>query len=159
MPTIQLEIKIKSDIETCFNLSRSIDLHQISTSSTKEKAVAGKIKGLINLNEFVTWEAIHFGVKQRLTSKITAFNAPFHFRDEQQKGAFKFIVHDHYFESKEDYVIMKDNFIFQSPFGVLGRLVDHYILTDYLTAFLVKRNEVIKDFAETEKWKQVLTKV
>ena len=62
MPTIELETQIKSDLETCFDLSGSIDLHQISTAKTNERAIDGRTMGLINLNEFVTWEATHFGI-------------------------------------------------------------------------------------------------
>ncbi len=156
MPTIELETEIKSDIETCFDLSRSIDLHTLSTARTNEKAIAGRTSGLINLDEFVTWQATHFGVEQTLTSKITAFERPFHFRDEQVKGAFKSIIHDHYFVQSGDKVIMKDRFRFESPFGFLGRLFDKLVLTNYLTKFLVERNTLIKEFAETDRWKSVL---
>jgi len=156
MPTIELETQIKSDINICFDLSRSIDLHKISTAKTKEEAIDGRKSGLINLDEFVTWSATHFGIKQKLTSKITEFNRPFHFRDEQLKGAFKFIIHDHYFETLGDRVKMKDVFSFQSPLGLMGRLIDKIILTDYLTKILKERNAVIKEFAETTKWKSIL---
>ncbi|MEO8711377.1 MAG: SRPBCC family protein [Parafilimonas sp.] len=147
---------VRSSIEICFDLARSIDLHQISTAKTSEKAIAGTTTGLINLNEFVTWQAVHFGIKQKLTSKITAFNRPFHFRDEQVKGAFKFMIHDHYFEINNDVVIMKDVFSFQSPPGFIGRLVDIMVMKTYLTKFLMYRNNVIKEFAETDRWKEVL---
>ena len=156
MPIIKLETKIKSTIETCFDLSRSIDLHKISTAQTNEKAIDGKVNGLINLDEFVTWEATHFGVKQRLSSKITAFNKPYHFRDEQISGAFKSIVHDHYFETQGEYVLMKDVFIFESPFGIFGKLFNQIILTNYLKNLLVQRNNIIKAFAETDKWKLLI---
>ena len=156
MPVIELGTKIKADIRICFDLSRSIDLHQVSTASTKEKAIAGLISGLIGLNESFTWQANHFSVKQKLTSKITAFHRPFHFRDEQQKGAFKYMVHDHYFESDRDSVLMKDIFCFRSPLGLCGKLFDKAVLTGYLSKFLIARNLVIKEYAETEKWKSVL---
>jgi ligand-binding SRPBCC domain-containing protein len=156
MPNIILKTQIHSDIETCFNLSRSIDLHKISTAKTNEAAIDGTISGLINLNEFVTWEATHFGIRQKLTSKITAFQSPKYFRDEQIKGIFKFIIHDHYFESQNGITIMKDIFNFQSPFGFLGKILDKYILTKYLTKLLIQRNEIIKEFAETQKWKTIL---
>src|ERR1041385_3885662 len=104
MPLIHLETRIKSDLQVCFDLSRSIDLHKISMSRSLENAVAGTTSGLIGLNEFVTWEAVHFGVKQRLTSRITAFDYPNHFRDEQLKGPFKSIVHDHYFGQDGEWV-------------------------------------------------------
>ena len=158
MPAIYLETQIKSTIEVCFDLSRNIDLHQISTAETNEKAIAGRTKGLIEAGEFVTWQAKHFGITQKLTSKITAFNKPFYFSDEQQKGAFRYIIHDHYFESYNEYVLMKDIFNFQSPFGLIGNLVDKIVLTNYLRNILLKRNMVIKKYAETEKWKSFLNK-
>ena len=157
MPTIELTIEIHSNIETCFDLARSIDFHTISTSGTNEKAISGRTSGLINLDEQVTWQATHFGIRQKLTSKITAYERPFHFRDEQEKGVFKFIVHDHYFEQANDRVIMKDVFSFQSPFGILGKVFDKLILKNYLKKFLVERNNLIKEYAETTKWKTVIT--
>jgi ligand-binding SRPBCC domain-containing protein len=70
---------------------------------------------------------------------------------EQLKGPFKFILHDHYFQQSPEGVVMKDVFQFQSPFGWLGKLVDHYILTKYLTGFLLHRNKLIKEYAENTK--------
>jgi ligand-binding SRPBCC domain-containing protein len=157
MPKIKLETRIQSTIDICFDLSRSIDLHKISTAQTNEQAVAGVTSGLINLGETVTGEATHFGIRQRLTSIITLYDRPFHFRDEQVKGAFRSFVHDHYFQITNGIVLMKDVFDFQSPFGILGKTFNKIILTKYMTKLLKERNEIIKSFAETEKWKQVLT--
>jgi ligand-binding SRPBCC domain-containing protein len=115
MPSIEMKTEIYSSIEICFDLARSIDLHKISTEHTSEKAIAGITTGLINKGECVTWQATHFGINQKLTSKITEMERPFHFRDEQIKGIFKSIIHDHFFESKNNSVIMKDVFVFESP--------------------------------------------
>lgn len=156
MPLIYLETKINAPIEICFDLSRSIDLHQISTATSKEKAIAGKTSGLINYGETVTWQAIHFGIKQKLTSKITQFQRPLYFRDEQVKGAFKYFIHDHNFEQIQGSVVMKDRFDFQSPYGFAGKLFNKIILTSYMRKLLMERNHVIKVYAETEKWKEVL---
>ena len=156
MPTIEIETLIKSDINICFDLSRSIDLHKISTSKTNEEAIGGTTSGLINLNETVTWQATHFGIKQKLTSVITKFEKPFHFRDEQQKGAFKYFIHDHLFEVKGENILMKDIFTFQSPFGLVGKLFDKLVLHNYMKTLLIKRNNTIKEFAESSKWKTVL---
>ena len=156
MPKIEIETRIKSTLEICFDLSRSIDLHKISTAQTNEQAIAGVISGLMGLGETVTWEATHFGVKQQLTSKITAYNRPFHFRDEQVRGVFQSFVHDHSFELNNGFVIMQDVFEFQSPFSVLGKIFNNLVLTNYMTKLLKERDEVIKDFAETDKWKVLL---
>jgi len=158
MPLICLKTSIKSSIQVCFDLSRSIDLHKISMSGSRENAIAGTTAGLIGLNEFVTWEAIHFGIRQRLTSRITAFDYPNHFRDEQLHGPFKSIVHDHFFEQQGDWTIMKDNFHFESPFGIFGKMAN-LILKSYLTRLLTDRNLVIKNCAESGDWKQIISSV
>ncbi|MBI3518289.1 MAG: SRPBCC family protein [Bacteroidetes bacterium] len=155
MPTITLSTHIKSSIDICFDLSTSIDLHKLSTAQTNEEAIAGTTTGLIKLNETVTWQATHFGIRQHLTTKITAYQKPFHFRDEQIKGVFKLMKHDHYFEQQGDEVIMKDVFEFESPFGIIGKLFNKLVLTQYMTRFLIMRNELIKKFAESDKWKMI----
>lgn len=156
MPRIELTTVINSTIEICYDLSRSIDLHKISTARTNEKAVEGRTTGLINLNEIVTWQATHFGITQKLTSKITAFERPKLFIDEQTKGIFKSIIHEHKFEEIGNKVIMTDIFEFHSPLGILGQIFNKLVLTNYLKNLLIDRNQIIKEYAETEKWKVVL---
>ena len=156
MPIIELTTIIDADINICFDLARSIDLHSISTKKTKEQAIAGVTTGLIGFNETVTWQATHFGVRQKLTSRITAYERPFHFRDEQVKGAFDYIKHDHLFRTYNNTTIMTDRFDFGSPLGILGNIFNRLVLTTYLKKFLEKRNQVIKEYAENGTWKTLL---
>ena len=86
MPVIVLETIIEAPLERCFDLSRSVDLHMISTAHTSEKAVAGICEGLIGPGQSVTWQARHFGVVQYLTSKITEYERPHRFVDEMQQA-------------------------------------------------------------------------
>ena len=104
----------------------------------------------------MTWKARHFGITQNLTTKITSYNRPFHFRDEQIAGIFKQLKHDHFFALQNNMVLMTDKFLFESPFGLFGDIFNKLVLTKYLKKLLIERNETIKDFAETEKWKQLL---
>ena len=157
MPKIEMITIINAPIALCFDLARSIDLHTISTSKTNEKAIGGRTQGLIELHEYVTWQATHFGIRQILTSKITAFERPHYFVDEQISGVFKSLHHEHVFEQDGEKVIMKDIFTFQSPMGIFGRLFNKLILTAYLHNFLITRNNMIKEFAETDKWKRLIT--
>ncbi len=157
MPKICIETIIHSSPSICFDLSRSIDLHILSTQQTNEKAIAGVTSGLINLNESVTWEATHFGIKQQLTSKIVAFEYSNFFRDIQERGIFKYFTHDYYFElQKDDSTLMIDIFDFESPLGVLGKLANKLLVANYMENLLVKRNQIIKEFAESEKHKLVI---
>lgn len=156
MPRIVLETEINAPIERCFDLSRSIDLHKISTMHTNEEAIDGVTSGLIKLNESVTWRAKHFGIYQSLTTKITEFDSPRFFIDEMVKGAFKGFRHEHHFEAIENGTLMSDIFDYRSPFGILGKLVDVIVLKRYMTKLLIKRNDTIKEFAESDQWKKVL---
>ena len=150
MTKIELSTLINAPIERCFNFARSIDLHVESTKHTGEKAIAGRISGLIEPGETVTWRAKHLGIWQTLTSKITEFDYPNHFTDEMVEGTFKSIKHDHQFYVINGQTLMKDVFVFESPFGVLGRLVDFLFLTRYMKHLLENRNSVIKDAAESD---------
>lgn len=158
MPKIELKTQIQASIEIVFDLARSIDLHQISTEQTNEKAIEGVTTGLIGLNETVTWRAKHFGVYQNLTAKITEFERPHYFVDEMLQGAFKSFRHEHHFAVKANGTEMMDVFDYQSPLGILGRLADTIFLQQYMTNLLANRNQIIKEFAESEKWRQVLNR-
>ena len=76
MPRIELRTEIQAKKDIVFDLSRSIDLHKTSTEQTNETAIAEKTSSLIGLNESVTWKAKHFGIYQKLTSKVTEFDRP-----------------------------------------------------------------------------------
>ncbi|MES2731572.1 MAG: SRPBCC family protein [Bacteroidota bacterium] len=163
MPTITLVSEIDAPMERCFDLSRSIELHTQSTSKTGEKAIAdgmpfGRTEGLLGLGETVTWEAKHLGIRQRLTSKITKYQSPVYFCDEMLRGAFKSIHHEHHFEQKGNKTVMTDVFCFESPLGWLGQLFNRLVLTNYMRRFLLERNQLIKEVAESEKWQRLLPK-
>lgn len=133
MPVINLTTSIHAPIGICFDLARSIDLHKRSAAGTDEEAIAGATSGLIGGGETVTWRATHFGIRQQLTSVISAFEYPVYFRDEMVNGVFKSIRHHHRFEMRGDTTIMIDHFEFESPGGIVGRLFNALILIRYLT--------------------------
>ena len=148
MTTITIVTTIRATPERCFDASRDLDLHLDSMADTGERAVAGRTSGLIELGEQVTWEGRHFGIRQRFTSAITAYDRPRHFQDSMVRGAFHSFVHDHYFEACEDGTRMTDVLAFRSPLGVLGAIIDRLLMTKYLTRMLTKRNEVVKAVLE-----------
>jgi ligand-binding SRPBCC domain-containing protein len=148
MPLIQLTTEINAPIQEVFDLARDIGFHQKSASKTKERAIAGRTSGLIELYETVTWEAVHFGIKQQLTTRITAMNAPHSFKDVMEKGTFKSMKHDHVFIEKDGVTSMIDLFRFESPYGLIGECFNALVLTKYMTRFLLDRNKAIKEIAE-----------
>ena len=156
MPKIELEITVNAPAERVFDLARCIDLHAESMDKYREKAVGGVTSGLINAGETVTWEAVHFGVRQRLTSKITIFDRPRHFQDAMVSGAFKSFTHDHFFTKNGVETLMRDVFEYESPWGFLGKLADAVFLEKYMRKVLAERNELIKRVAESEDWRKFI---
>ncbi|MDQ3322235.1 MAG: SRPBCC family protein [Acidobacteriota bacterium] len=156
MPVIKIEIAVNAPIERVFDLARCIDLHEATMTKHIERAVEGVTKGLINSGETVTWQATHFGVRQKLTSKITQFNRPRHFRDSMIKGAFLRFDHDHFFETKGAQTIMRDVFDYTSPLWIFGKIADALFLENYMREMLTERNNLIKQVAESDDWRKFL---
>lgn len=148
MAFIKLITNINVSVEKCFDLSRSIDLHLQSMQHSGERAIAGKTAGLISLNETVTWRARHFGIRMKMTVKITDMQYPLCFTDQMVNGPFKLLHHIHYFSADGKGTVMTDEFEFQSPLGILGKLADWLFLKRYMQRLLQKRNIYLKHAAE-----------
>ncbi len=157
MALIELKTTILSPPERVFDLCRSIEFHEHTSSKSGEKAVRGRTSGLIELGEKVTWRARHFGITQELTVRITEFDRPSRFVDEMISGAFATMSHEHRFEVAEDQTVMVDRFEFTAPLGILGRLAEALFLRSYMQSFLLERGRVIKVAAESDEWKQFLS--
>jgi len=153
MPRLELKTLLAAPPERCFDLSRSVEAHLHSTSRSGERAVGGVTSGLLGLGDEVTWEARHLGVRQRLTSRITRFDRPHHFRDSMVRGAFARFDHDHFFEATATGTLVRDLFDFAAPLGPLGWAAERLVLTAYMTRFLTERNEDLKRLAESEAWR------
>ncbi|MEM6552867.1 MAG: SRPBCC family protein [Planctomycetota bacterium] len=144
---------MRAPIRRCFDLARSIDAHVATVEGTGERAIAGRTSGLIGLGESVTWEARHFGVRQRLTSRITVMDRPTFFQDRMERGAFRSFEHDHVFEDVgEGLTRMTDVLRFSAPGGPIGWAFERVVLGRYMRRFLTERAEALRVLAEGEGW-------
>jgi len=151
---------IGAPIDRCFDLARSVEVHLAGNVHFGEAAVAaaGVTSGLIGLGQRVTWRAKHFGVWQTLTSEIVAMNRPDYFQDKMIRGAFRSMIHDHFFRTlSPDETEMRDVFCFTAPMGILGRFAELAVLRRYMRALLNERNAVIRNIAEGSAWREYLT--
>lgn len=158
MPNIHLTTFIAAPLERVFDLARSIDLHKKSMAESGEQAVGGTTMGLINQGETVTWKAKHLMKTRIMKMKITEMTRPLSFVDEMVEGDFRSFRHQHHFKQIDNGIFMIDIVDFESPYGTIGRLLNSIYLTKYLRTLLESRNEFIRNFAETNKWKDVLNK-
>lgn len=132
-----------------FDLSLDVDMHVASMNRRAEQAVAGITTGHMRLGDNVTWQARHFGLRWRMTSRISELERPAYFIDEQVAGPFKQWRHTHRFvPDGRGGTVMYDGIEFKAPVGVLGRLAESTVLGWYMPRLIRERNSHIKAAAE-----------
>ena len=156
MGIVIVETLVQAPRRRCFDLARSSDFHVSSTKNTSEKIVGGVAAGLMELDDVIEFEASHFGIRQRLSSKIISFDPPSYFRDSQVNGIFRRFDHDHFFSEVPSGTVMKDIFTFECPFGVLGKIADP-IVARHLRNFLQARGIELKRAAESDTWRSFIS--
>lgn len=156
MTTIRLSTEIQAPIGRCFDLSRSVDLHILSGGHTKERVVGGRATGLVEKDDVITWEAVHFGIKQKLTIRIMEMRPSYYFSEQMVKGAFKSMYHEHHFTPTANGTEVTDVFYYDTPFGIFGKLFDGILLERHMSKFLEDRNNLIESAAEGTAWIKIL---
>ncbi|MFQ3546143.1 SRPBCC family protein [Halobacillus rhizosphaerae] len=148
MPVIKISIWIDLAVEECFDLARDISVHPLTVPHTKERAVRGVTEGHINEGERVTFEGVHFGVRQELSSRVQIMERPHLFVDVMEKGAFHSMTHVHLFEEEKGGTRMTDIIEFYSPLGWIGKLADKLFVEHHMKSFLVRRSVNLKRIGE-----------
>lgn len=132
-----------------FDLSLDVGLHTASMAGSGERIIGGVTSGRMRPADTVTWQARHFGVPWRMTSRISEFDAPGYFVDEQVRGPFRRWRHEHHFDPDgAGGTVMRDVVDFAAPFGPLGRLAEWVMLDRYMPKLIRLRNEHLKRAAE-----------
>ena len=150
MTRIKIRTKINAPIQTVFDISRDIGVHEKSASPTNETAIDGITSGLINYNETVTWRGKQFGFYLTHKSRITAMNLYDYFVDEMEEGKFKSFRHEHVFYEKNGLTVMKDKIYYEVPYGFFGELFDFLFLKNHMINFILERNKVLKTLSENK---------
>lgn len=142
MALIDITTVVRAPVEHVFDLSLDVDAHTASMAASGEQAVDGVRSGRMALGETVTWTARHFGIRWRMTSRISAYDRPRRFVDEQVAGPFRRWHHEHIFawDEASGATIMRDVINFAAPFGVLGWLVTKIFLLRYMHRLIEDRN-------------------
>lgn len=132
-----------------FDLSLDVGLHTASMAGSGERIIGGVTSGRMRPADTVTWQARHFGVPWRMTSRISEFDAPGYFVDEQVRGPFRRWRHEHHFDPDgAGGTVMRDVVDFAAPFGPLGRLAEWVMLDRYMPKLIRLRNEHLRRAAE-----------
>ncbi len=149
MPVLTLATEIHAPIERCFDLCRDLEVHTRTLPHTQERLVGDKTTGRAELGDVLVFEAVHLGIRQRLSSEITQMERPVLFADIALSGAFQSLSHEHRFTKISGGTLMRDRLEWNSPLGALGHLADFLFLKRYMLRFLVTRNRNLKAIIES----------
>ena len=69
-----------------------------------------------------------FGIKIHWQTEISNVTKNIFFIDKQIKGPYKLWEHTHYFEQKENGVIMTDVVIYELPFWFIGKMMHAFVV-------------------------------
>ncbi|MEU8933230.1 SRPBCC family protein [Streptomyces sp. NPDC048409] len=141
MPHFEITTVLPVPPEQAFDACLDVEAHTRSMATSSERAVAGTTSGRLALGGTVTFQARHFGLTWRLTARITAWDRPLSFVDEQEAGPFRYWRHEHRFVAHgQGRTLMTDVIDFASPLGPLGRLADSVVLGRYMPRLITARN-------------------
>jgi ligand-binding SRPBCC domain-containing protein len=148
---VEVTTVVRAPRELVFDVELDMDVHAASLSGSDERATTSTGRPGMGLGDEVTFVARHLGRRWRLTSRVTAYDRPHRFVDEQVAGPFHWLRHEHLFEpAGERATRMTDRMAFEAPLGPLGALVSRVVLGRYLTGLLRTRGQHVKRVAEAQ---------
>ena len=140
---------VKAAPDVVFDLELDVDVHAASLPGSRETATTSTERRRLALDDEVTFQARHFGLNWSMTSRITAYERPYRFVDEQTEGPFRMLRHEHLFSSpRPGETQMTDRMTINAPLGPVGMVVTRLLLAPYLRRLLKQRAAHIKRIAE-----------
>lgn len=157
MASIHLTTFIAAPAERVFDLSRHLALYKMLFHNRKEKFSSGAGSNMLVKGETISIVVKNAGRSRMSMIKVTDLNRPFSFTEQQVKGDLESFKHDHHFKPIDNGTIIIDLVEFGMPTDILGKFLGKIYFKKYMEELLRKRNEIIRSYAETEKWRAVLT--
>ncbi|PRY15815.1 SRPBCC family protein [Kineococcus rhizosphaerae] len=146
---IEVVTDVAADPGVVFDLELDVDMHTASLRGSGERATTGSGRRRLQLGDEVTFHARHLGLPWRMTSRVTAYDRPHRFVDEQTRGPFRSLHHEHLFAALPGGTRMTDRMSVTAPAGPLGAVVAHLVLAPYLRRLLRRRAAHVKQVAES----------
>ena len=157
MPTIHLTTFIAAPVERVFDLSRNLTIYKTLMKDRKETMSSGAASNLVSQGETMTFHAKHLGKTRLVTTRVVEIQQPNSLVQEQVKGDLLHFKHEHHFKAVENGTILIDMIDFDGPRDFIGKVMGKLYLKRYLEKFIHKRNTLIQQYAESEKWRAVLS--
>lgn len=157
MPRIHLTSFIQAPADRVIALSRSLSLRKKTLKPGAEQILSSAGDALLKTGETITLRARHFGKTREITARITESPESMGFTEEQVRGDLRSYRHEYHFKPTENGTILIDVVEFEGPRDLLGALASRFFLKSYLQKMMEKKNTLLRQYAESDKWQAVLS--
>lgn len=157
MPTIHLTTFVEAPIERVFDLSRNTSVIKAFLQNRKEVIQVSAGDVLVDSGDTISYQAKHFGKTRIVTTRIADIHRPLSFNEEQVKGDLKSFRHQHHFKEANNGTFVIDIIDYEAPRDLIGGWLARWSMKEYLEHFVQQRNAMVRQYAESEKWRAVLS--
>jgi hypothetical protein len=154
MQKIHLTNFIAAPIERVFDLSRHLSIYKNVFNGRPEKFTCGS--GHLNKDDSFSIQVKHLGKIRSVGLRVSTLEKGIMYSEEQAKGDLQYYKHEHHFKQVDNGTIMIDLVEFDLPKDFVGKLFGRFYLNSYIETIIKKRNQLIRQYAETEKWKALV---
>jgi len=147
---------IAAPMERVFDLTRHVAMYRFLFNSRDEIFSSGGSANLLEQDETISITAKHLGKTRIATLKIISVEKPVRYTEEQWKGDLELFRHEHHFKLADNGTFLIDLIEFGSPKDIIGRLLGKFYLRKYLEEMVRSRSELIRKYAESDKWRTIL---
>ena len=157
MPVIHITTFVSAPNSRVFDLSRNTRLYKQAFPDGKESFHSAATGNLLERGETVTIHSKRLSKLRTLTLRVTEFDRNQSYVEEQVKGDLLSYRHQHHFRQVDNGTVMIDLIDFDFPRDSFGKFFGRFYMKSILEKYIMARISLVKQYAESEKWKVVLS--
>ena len=156
MPNIHLTTFIGAPAERVLDLARHTSIYKSLFQNRNISYKPSASGNILSANESFTLEQKFLKKSRSVTLFVSEFRKGDFLQFSLRKGDIKEYRHDHYVKPVENGTLLIDKVEFGLPIDFFGQLAGKFFMHQKLEALIEARNSLIKQSAESEKWKMIL---
>ena len=157
MANIQLTTFVAAPVPRVFNLSRNISIYRKVFNAPNERFDFSGSDNHLSPGDSVSIQARHISRFRSISLKVTSFEQPWYYQEELIKGDLPFYKHEHHFKEIDNGSIMIDVITYGHPNDLIGKMLASFYMKTYIEKLANERNRLIKEYAESEKWRVLIS--
>ncbi len=142
----ETEMKVKAPVEEVFKFfSEPANLQKITPPWLKFKIITAQpIK--MSAGTLIDYRLSLYGLPINWKTKITVWEPPYRFIDEQLKGPYKQWIHEHTFNAVEGGCLIRDSVQYQISGWILSPLINRFFVKRDIERIFTYRRNKIREF-------------